>query len=41
MDISDSALKSRLADLKDMELVHYKEGYGYQAKSFDNHDSFS
>ena len=36
MDISDSALKSRLADLKDMELVHYKEGYGYQAKSFDN-----
>ena len=36
MDISDSALKSRLADLKDMELVHFKEGYGYQAKSFDN-----
>jgi 5S rRNA maturation endonuclease (ribonuclease M5) len=36
MDIKESTLKSRLRDLKDNELVHYKEGYGYQSKSLDN-----
>ena len=36
MDIKDSALKSRLNDLKAHDLVHFKEGYGYQSKSFDN-----
>ena len=36
MDIKDSTLKTRLADLKAHDLVHYKEGYGYQSKSFDN-----
>ncbi len=36
MELNPSTLKSRLKDLKDNELVYYKEGYGYQAKSFDN-----
>ena len=36
MEINDSTLKSRLRDLKDNELVHYKEGYGYQSKNLDN-----
>ena len=36
MELNPSTLKSRLKDLKDNELVYYKEGHGYQAKSFDN-----
>ena len=35
MEINDSTLKTRLRDLKDHELVHYKEGYGYQSKNLD------